>query len=43
MKRFNNNGQLTSLSRDIEIDQFERIYSVENIHLQIDCNFRLTD
>lgn len=39
---FNINGQLTSLPRDIWIEQFERIYSIENVYLQIESNFDRT-
>lgn len=39
---FNINGQLTSLPRDIWIEQFERVYSIENVYLQIERNFDRT-
>lgn len=39
---FNINGQLTSLPRDIWIEQFERVYFVENVYLQIERNFDRT-
>ncbi|XP_031624362.1 uncharacterized protein LOC116341415 [Contarinia nasturtii] len=39
---FNINGQLTSLPRDIWIEQFERVYSIENVYLQIECNMDRT-
>lgn len=39
---FNINGQLTSLPRDIWIEQFERVYSIENIYLQIERNMDRT-
>lgn len=39
---FNINGQLTSLPRDIWIEQFERVYFIENVYLQIERNFDRT-
>lgn len=39
---FNINAQLTSLPRDIWIEQFERVYFNETIYLQIERNFDRT-
>lgn len=39
---FNINGQLTSLPRDIWIEQFERVYFNETVYLQIERNFDRT-
>lgn len=39
---FNINGQLTSLPRDIWIEQFERVYFNETAYLQIERNFDRT-
>lgn len=39
---FNINGQLTSLPRDIWIEQFERVYFNEAVYLQIERNFDRT-
>lgn len=39
---FNINGQLTSLPRDIWLEQFERVYFIENVYLQIERNFDRT-